>query len=119
MTGRHYDVLLRCMASRIIAKVPCLLMGALTIAWAGLLTSISAHAIAACAITASKGEWNYFRARDLPRGQCVGEPCAVWTRDSCPGTDMPGPAIRWECVCDAGAWNCREVERSKSVCLDH
>jgi hypothetical protein len=71
----------------------------------------------ACQITGPKGPWGYYQRRDLPRGQCESvNPCTLWTKDSCPGTNYPGPAIRWTCACASGTWQCQEQERSKAAC---
>jgi hypothetical protein len=71
-----------------------------------------------CLISAPKGPWDYYQMRDLPRGDCSGaQACTIWTKDSCPGTDFPGPAIQWKCVCDSGTWQCDEQERTKTACV--
>src|SRR5580658_6187148 len=70
-----------------------------------------------CSLPGPRDVWGYFQTRDLPKGRCTGDPCTVWTRDSCPGTNQPGPAIRFACVCDGGTWRCDERERTKTVCL--
>ena len=70
-----------------------------------------------CVISGPKGPWDHYQTSDLPRGQCSPRAaCTVWTKDSCPGTVSPGPAIRWTCVCDGGAWRCDEQERTKTAC---
>jgi hypothetical protein len=70
-----------------------------------------------CRITAPKGPWDYYLARDLPHGSCGEAPaCMLWTKDSCFGEAYPGPAIRWRCVCTSGLWQCDEQERSKATC---
>jgi hypothetical protein len=71
-----------------------------------------------CPTFGPQGPWGYYQSRDLPRGQCSGAPdCKLWARDSCPGTDSPGPAVKWKCVCNSGTWRCDELERTKAVCL--
>src|SRR5438105_8834302 len=72
---------------------------------------------AACPTSGSTGVWGHYSAHDLPRGHCSGmDSCILWTKDSCPGTDFPGPAIRWKCACASGIWRCDEQERSKAIC---
>jgi hypothetical protein len=71
-----------------------------------------------CPISGPKGPWDYYQMGDLPRGDCSGaQDCTVWTKDSCPGADYPGPGIKWKCVCDSGTWRCDEQERTKSTCV--
>ncbi len=71
----------------------------------------------ACLTSSPKGVWGQYSAHDLPRGSCSGtDSCILWTRDSCPGTASPGPAIKWKCACASGTWRCDEQERSKTVC---
>jgi hypothetical protein len=71
-----------------------------------------------CPISGPRGTWNDYEMHDLPRGQCSGaQACTLWTRDSCPGNDSPGPGIKWKCVCEAGMWRCEELERTKTVCV--
>jgi hypothetical protein len=70
-----------------------------------------------CPVAGPKGPWDHYQTRDLPRGNCSGaQACTLWTRDSCPGADYPGPAIKWRCVCSSGAWQCHEEERTRTVC---
>jgi hypothetical protein len=70
-----------------------------------------------CPISAAKGPWDYYQVHDLPAGVCGEAPaCTVMTKDSCPGTDSPGPTITWRCVCDSGSWRCDEEGRSRTVC---
>jgi hypothetical protein len=71
-----------------------------------------------CPIAGPKGPWGDYQISDLPRGNCSDtKPCIVWTKDSCPGTDAPGPGIKWKCVCDSKTWRCDEQERTKTVCI--
>src|SRR4029077_6434227 len=71
----------------------------------------------ACLTSGPKGIWGQYTAHDLPRGHCSGaDACILWTKDSCPRTDFPGPAIKWKCVCASGTWRCGEQERSKAIC---
>jgi hypothetical protein len=71
-----------------------------------------------CPIAGPKGPWDYYRMRDLPHGDCsTAEACTLWTKESCPGTDYPGPAIKWRCVCTSGTWRCDEQERTKAACV--
>ena len=71
----------------------------------------------ACLTSGSKGVWGQYSAHDLPRGSCSAtNSCILWTKDSCLGTDSPGPTIKWECACASGVWRCDEQERSKTVC---
>lgn len=73
--------------------------------------------IPVCPISGPMGPWDRYRMRDLPHGDCSGTPaCTIWTKDSCPGTNYPGPAIKWKCVCVSGTWQCDEQERTKNVC---
>jgi hypothetical protein len=83
----------------------------------GAAAGPAAHAESDCSLPGPRGPWGYFQTRDLPKGSCTGDPCTVWTRDSCPGTDHPGPAIRFVCACDGGTWRCEERERTKTACL--
>ena len=71
-----------------------------------------------CPISGPRGAWDHYQMRDLPRGYCSrNRACTLWTKDSCPGTDTPGPGIKWKCVCDSGTWRCGEQERTKTVCV--
>lgn len=72
-----------------------------------------------CPISGPKGPWERFQMRDLPHGSCSGtQVCSIWTKDSCPGTNYPGPAIKWKCVCDSGTWRCDEQERTQAACIE-
>jgi len=75
-------------------------------------------AASTCLIAGPQGPWGHYQMRDLPRGNCSSaQTCMVWTKDSCPGTDAPGPGIKWQCVCDSGTWRCDEQARTKTVCV--
>jgi hypothetical protein len=76
-------------------------------------------AIPVCPIDGPMGPWDRYQMRDLPHGDCSGtQVCSIWTKDSCPGTHYPGPAIKWQCVCDSGEWRCDEQERTKTACIE-
>src|SRR5262245_38245319 len=65
-----------------------------------------------CLTPGPKGPWGEYREKDLPSGSCSTPlNCALWTREACPGTEHPGPAIKWRCVCTSGMWRCDELER--------
>lgn len=73
--------------------------------------------LAGCPTSGSTGVWGRYSAHDLPHGHCSGmSACSLWTKDSCPATDSPGPAIKWNCTCASGTWQCDEQERSKTIC---
>jgi hypothetical protein len=75
-------------------------------------------AVPLCPVAGPKGPWGDYQIGDLPRGNCSDiKTCIVWTKDSCPGTDAPGPGIKWKCVCDSKTWRCDEQERTKTVCI--
>jgi hypothetical protein len=72
-----------------------------------------------CPTSGPKGDWGEYREKDLPRGSCSGPvACVLWTKDTCPGTDSPGPAVKWKCVCASGVWRCDELERTKTACIN-
>jgi hypothetical protein len=72
----------------------------------------------ACPVSGPKGIWDYYQMRDLPRGYCSDtKACTLWTKDSCPGTDYPGPAIKWKCRCESAVWYCEELERTTTACV--
>ena len=85
----------------------------------GLLITNQHDVTSSCQISGPMGPWDHYQTRDLPHGVCSGaQPCTIWTKDSCPGTTYPGPAIKWKCVCDSGAWRCDEQERTKTTCIN-
>jgi hypothetical protein len=70
-----------------------------------------------CEVEGGKGEWGEYTTANLPKGKCTGlTSCVLHTQDSCPQGGA-GPHIDWECSCNRGEWVCRELERSKTVCL--
>jgi hypothetical protein len=72
-----------------------------------------------CLIQGPKGPWGEYREKDLPSGACSAPlTCALWTREACRGTEYPGPAIKWKCVCASGMWRCDELERTKTACIE-
>jgi hypothetical protein len=72
-----------------------------------------------CPTVVPKGAWGEYREKDLPSGPCSAPPaCVLWTKELCPGTEYPGPAIKWKCVCTSGMWRCDELERSKTACIE-
>jgi hypothetical protein len=77
-------------------------------------------AIPMCPTVVPKGAWGEYREKDLPSGSCSAPPpaCVLWTKEPCPGTEYPGPAIKWKCVCTSGMWRCDELERSKTACIE-
>src|SRR5262245_32940403 len=71
-----------------------------------------------CSIAQQRGPWGEYQVQDLPRGSCTTvQPCTIWTKDNCPGTNAPGPSVQWMCACDSGMWMCKERQRSKTACI--
>lgn len=85
---------------------------------AAIPTAQEDNAVSTCPISGPRGAWDMYQTRDLPRGHCSGaQACTLWTKDSCPGTDYPGPGIKWKCMCNSGIWHCDELERTKTACV--